>query len=143
MAEKRGRSSWGAAPSRKWVASLVVALGALATAWAQAGEWSSALTVMAIGVGVQAATAYLLPNAPDERSSWGGERGEAVPWLLAAMLWLVVGVVLFAGGEFALGLGAHGFAIACVVGMIVGEVRDHRRQMRAPREFVDRERIGW
>jgi hypothetical protein len=137
MAEK----SW--APSRKWVASVVVAVGALATAWAQAGEWSSALTVMAIGVGVQAATAYLLPNAPDERSSWGSERGEAVPWLLAAVLWLVVGVVVFAAGESVLGLIGLACAVLCVAGMVVGEVRDHRRQMLAPREFVDRERIGW
>lgn len=50
-------------PSRKWFAATVVALGALATAWAQAGEWSSTLTVMAIGIVVQAATSYLLPNA--------------------------------------------------------------------------------
>ena len=56
------------APSRKWFSALVIALGALAAAWAQADwEWTSTLSVMAIGIVVQAATSYLVPNAEESK----------------------------------------------------------------------------
>jgi hypothetical protein len=54
------------APSRKWIAATIVAAGALGTAFAQAGEWSSTLTVMAIGLVVERATAYLVSNKEDD-----------------------------------------------------------------------------
>jgi hypothetical protein len=49
-------------PSRKWFAATIVALGTVGTAWAEAGEWSSTLTILAIGVVVGRATAWLVPN---------------------------------------------------------------------------------
>lgn len=49
-------------PTRKWWAATVVALGTLGTAFAEAGEWNATLTVAAIGLVVQRATAYLVPN---------------------------------------------------------------------------------
>lgn len=49
-------------PTRKWWAATVVAVGALGTAFAEAGEWSSTLSVMAIGLVVQRSTAWLVPN---------------------------------------------------------------------------------
>lgn len=52
-------------PSRKWWAATVVALGTIATAAAQAGEWSSTLTVLTVGVVVGRATAWLVPNKED------------------------------------------------------------------------------
>jgi hypothetical protein len=61
------RSRWGsAAPTRKWMAATVIALGTIGTAWAQAGDWNQTLTVAAIGLVVQRATAYLIPNSTEE-----------------------------------------------------------------------------
>lgn len=52
-------------PSRKWWAATVVAFGTLGTAWAESGDWNQTLTVAAIGLAVQRATAYLVPNKED------------------------------------------------------------------------------
>jgi amino acid permease len=86
------------APSRKWFVTQVTALAALATAWLQAGEWSTTLSVMAVGIASQAAIGYLVPNAEGDRSSWGarGERGTTlVEALVVIFLILVILVVLF------------------------------------------------
>jgi hypothetical protein len=58
------RSSWGRRqiPTRKWAVATVIGAGALATAWAEAGEWSSTLTVTAVGFVVQRLVAWLVPN---------------------------------------------------------------------------------
>lgn len=50
-------------PTRKWVATQVTATAALAVAWATAHEWSTTLTISAIGIGSQALIAYLVPNS--------------------------------------------------------------------------------
>jgi hypothetical protein len=65
--QKPSRSSWGA-PSRKWWTATVVGLGTVGTAWAEADHWSKALTVTAVGLGVQRATAWLVPNANEGES---------------------------------------------------------------------------
>lgn len=52
-------------PSRKWLVATVVAVGTVATAWAEAGDWNQTLTVAAIGLAVQRATAYLVPNGEE------------------------------------------------------------------------------
>jgi hypothetical protein len=50
-------------PSKKWVAARCVAVGTLATAFFEAGgQWSSTLSILATGIVVAGATAYLLPN---------------------------------------------------------------------------------
>lgn len=53
-------------PSRKWWAATILAAGTLAASWAQAGHWSPEMTVAAIGLVIQRATAWLLPNANTE-----------------------------------------------------------------------------
>jgi hypothetical protein len=49
-------------PTRKWFAATVVGLAGLGTAWAEAGDWNSTLTVTAIGLAAQRLIAYLVPN---------------------------------------------------------------------------------
>lgn len=54
------------APSKKWWAARVVALGTLATAFFEAGsQWSSTLSILATGIVVAGATAYLVPNGEE------------------------------------------------------------------------------
>jgi hypothetical protein len=84
------------APSRKWFVTQVTALAALATAWLQAGEWTTTLSVMAVGIASQALIAYLVPNAEGDRSSWGArardERGQVEP--LNLLVYVIVVVIL-------------------------------------------------
>jgi hypothetical protein len=49
-------------PTRKWLAATIVAAGTVATAIAQSG-FSETTTVAIIGLVVQRAVAYLVPNA--------------------------------------------------------------------------------
>jgi hypothetical protein len=87
------------APSRKWFVTQVTALAALATAAIQAGEWTTTLSVMAVGIAAQAAIAYLVPNAESDRSSWGAkDRGQAnaVSLLVYLLVVVILIVVLFA-----------------------------------------------
>ena len=56
----KGVTSWW--PTRKWWAATVVGAGTVATDWAVTGHWSQALTIAAVGLGVQRATSYLVPN---------------------------------------------------------------------------------
>lgn len=56
----------GSAPTRKWWAATVIAAGTIGTDWAVTGHWSQTLTIAAVGLVVQRATAYLVPNAPDQ-----------------------------------------------------------------------------
>lgn len=51
-----------AVPSRKWFAATFVGAGTICVDWAQAGHWSTVLTVAAIGFGVQRLVAYVTPN---------------------------------------------------------------------------------
>jgi hypothetical protein len=53
-------------PSRKWFVATVIAAGTVATAWAEAGDWNQTLTVAAIGLVVQRATAWAVPNESEE-----------------------------------------------------------------------------
>jgi hypothetical protein len=62
MTAPKTRSSWGWAPTRKWWTATIIALGTVGTAWAEAGDWNQTLTVAAIGILVQRATAYIVPN---------------------------------------------------------------------------------
>jgi hypothetical protein len=55
-------------PSRKWYAAQVVALGALATSAVESG-WDATEWKLLIGIAVQAAVTYLLPNDTPERNS--------------------------------------------------------------------------
>jgi hypothetical protein len=52
-----------AIPTHKWIATQILAVSALATAWMTAVEWDRTLTISAIGVLTQAVVGYLLPNA--------------------------------------------------------------------------------
>jgi hypothetical protein len=52
-------------PSRKWWAATVTGAGTIGVAAAEAGHWSSVLTVSAIGFAVQRIVAYLIPNKED------------------------------------------------------------------------------
>jgi hypothetical protein len=54
------------APSRKWFATQVTALTALALMWVTTGSWDQEETIAVIGVVSQAALAYLIPNEPKE-----------------------------------------------------------------------------
>lgn len=120
--------------------ALLIAFGVHITE-VQAGAISGFVAAaLAVGFYVRSRVS---PTAREERSSWGSEKGEAVPWLLAALWWLATGIALLAGGLFALGLGALGFAVLCVGALVVSEVRQHRRQVRAVAEFSERESIGW
>jgi hypothetical protein len=56
----------GLAASRKWWAATVIGAGTIGTDWAVTGHWSQTLTIAAIGLVVQRATAYILPNASDQ-----------------------------------------------------------------------------
>lgn len=49
-------------PSRKWFATQVTALTALAVMWATTRGWDQEETISAIGIVSQAALAYLVPN---------------------------------------------------------------------------------
>lgn len=62
------RSSWGLAPSRKWFAAQAVGLGGIATSAVESG-WDATEWKLLIGLGVQAAVTYLLPNGEDEPPS--------------------------------------------------------------------------
>ena len=59
------------APSRKWLAARVTAVGAMLVGWAEAGEWSTTLTIMAIGIVTEGIVSYLVPNV----SSGSGDGG--------------------------------------------------------------------
>ena len=59
-------ASLSALPTRKWWAATVVAAGTVGTDWALAGHWSRTLSVAAVGLVVQRAVAYLIPNKEDE-----------------------------------------------------------------------------
>lgn len=48
-------------PTRKWFAAQIVGLGAIATSWVDSG-WDDTELKLLIGLVVQAAVAYLLPN---------------------------------------------------------------------------------
>lgn len=50
-----------ALPTRKWIAAQVLALAAVATSWVDSG-WDDTETKLLIGIAVQAAVTYLLPN---------------------------------------------------------------------------------
>jgi hypothetical protein len=52
------------APTRKWWATQVTALAALAVMWATTGTWDTEETVGAIGLVSQAAISWLVPNDP-------------------------------------------------------------------------------
>jgi hypothetical protein len=52
-------------PTRKWIAATVTGAGTIGVSWAEAGHWSSVLTVSAIGFAVQRIVAYLIPNKED------------------------------------------------------------------------------
>ena len=91
------------APSRKWFVTQVTALAALATAWIQAGEWSTTLSVMAVGIVSQAVIAYLVPNQePVSREGLktriGDQRGQTEPLsiLVYVIVFVILVVVLFA-----------------------------------------------
>lgn len=89
-------TSW--APSRKWWATQITALTALAIMYVTTGAWDQEETIAAIGIASQAALSWLVPNDPNsERSSWGaGERGTTlVEALVIIFLLLVILVVLF------------------------------------------------
>lgn len=49
-------------PSRKWFATQVTALSALAVMWATTGHWDQEETIAAIGIATQAGLGYLVPN---------------------------------------------------------------------------------
>jgi preprotein translocase subunit Sss1 len=49
-------------PSRKWFAARVTAIGAMLVGWAEAGEWSTTLTIIGIGIVTEGAVSYLIPN---------------------------------------------------------------------------------
>lgn len=70
--------SW--APSRKWWVATVVALGTLGTAFAEAGDWSSTLTITAIGIAVGRFSAWMLPNGDDEAPSREELKAKAKGW---------------------------------------------------------------
>lgn len=53
----------GWVPTRKWIAAQVVALGGLAVSAIESG-WDDTEWKLLIGIAVQAATTYLLANAP-------------------------------------------------------------------------------
>lgn len=53
-------------PSRKWWAATVIGAGTVGTAWVEAGDWSSVLSVAAVGFAVQRAVAWLVPNGGEE-----------------------------------------------------------------------------
>lgn len=55
------KKSW--LPTRKWFATQVTALTALAVAFAELGHWNTTLSISAIGLVSQAALGYILPNA--------------------------------------------------------------------------------
>lgn len=52
--------SW--APSRKWLARTIIALGTVATMYFTSGTWDAEESIALVGVIVGASTAYLLPN---------------------------------------------------------------------------------
>jgi hypothetical protein len=54
------QKSW--MPTRKWFASRVTALAALAVMWATTGAWDQEETIAAIGLVSAAALAYILKN---------------------------------------------------------------------------------
>jgi hypothetical protein len=53
-----------AAPTRKWWATQVTALAALAVMYFTTGSWNTEESVAAVGVVSQALIAYLVPNDP-------------------------------------------------------------------------------
>lgn len=56
-------NSW--APSRKWIARTIVALGGLAIMALTTGSWDAEESIALVTLIVGAATSYLLPNADD------------------------------------------------------------------------------
>lgn len=66
------QTSW--IPSRKWLATQVTAIAALAVAWVNQGAWDKTLTIALIGVVSQALFSYLVPNA-DRPSGSSGSKG--------------------------------------------------------------------
>lgn len=62
-------------PSRKWMVAQITALGALATMYVTTGSWDQEESVALIGLLVQAASTYLIPNAP-EKAGVEGQRGQ-------------------------------------------------------------------
>jgi hypothetical protein len=50
-------------PTRKWWATQVTALAALATMYFTTGGWDTEESVAAVGIAAQAAIAWLTPNA--------------------------------------------------------------------------------
>lgn len=52
--------SW--APTRKWIAATITALGAVTVLWLQAGSMTVEVRIALVGVIVQAMVAYLVPN---------------------------------------------------------------------------------
>lgn len=84
-------------PSRKWFATQVTALTALATMYVTTNSWDQEETIALIGIVSQAALAYLVPNDPNaERSSWGArdQRGATEP--LTLLVYVIVIVILIA-----------------------------------------------
>ncbi|SDL95043.1 hypothetical protein [Nonomuraea jiangxiensis] len=49
-------------PTRKWWSMLVVAVGALAVNWINTGQFTKEIAIALVGLLVQAATTYLIPN---------------------------------------------------------------------------------
>jgi hypothetical protein len=59
------------APTRKWWAATVTGGGTVAVAWAEAGDWTSTLTVTAVGFAVQRAVAWLVSNGDSAGTTTG------------------------------------------------------------------------
>jgi hypothetical protein len=68
-------------PTRKWWAMLVVALGTLAVNWINTGQFTKEIAIALVGLLVQAATTYLVPNqdtpggVPTSRSGTTSRQG--------------------------------------------------------------------
>ena len=57
------------APSRKWMVARVTAIAAFFIAWIEAGEWTSTLSIMLVGIVSEGIISYLTPNpVPEEET---------------------------------------------------------------------------
>ncbi len=81
-------------PSRKWFATQVTALTALALMYVTTGAWNQEETIAAIGIVSQAALSWLVPNDPDQlrRDAAAGERGQVN--VLSLLVYFLVVVIL-------------------------------------------------
>jgi len=60
-------TSWR--PTRKWAATQVTALTALALMYVTTGGWDTEETISAIGIASQALLGYLIPNSAENTNS--------------------------------------------------------------------------